>query len=322
MKYIKKPIVIEAFIYGVEPRPDWFNDKVTSNEIITYVGTDVRDSSEYYCEIKTLEGVMRGNCNDYIIKGVKGEVYACKPDIFKMTYELLSTQTDKKGNPLTYWGGLENNKQDLEEEIFNLEQALDIPSHLRFHNSKVDKVEKLAEISSELQEGTYTPQHKTTYKHGFIDGYNKSKEYFYTKQDLIDLVESLKNYTKESHTILGHDDREPIEFVDIFLQEISDDQDLSLDKEEGVWELGLEQELNKLPYTKHLDDGQYNDGQIAGFELGATWCYNKVNKFTISDDVLFEQATVAMEEVYGYGCETEIDAYFRGAKWILKQFKK
>jgi hypothetical protein len=44
-------------------------------------------------------------------------------------------------------------------------------------------------------------------------------------------------------------------------------------------------------------------------------------KFTISDEVLFEQATVAMEQIYGYGCETEIDAYFRGAKWILKQFK-
>jgi len=44
-------------------------------------------------------------------------------------------------------------------------------------------------------------------------------------------------------------------------------------------------------------------------------------KFTISDEVLFEQATVAMEQIYGYGCETEIDAYFRGAKWILKQLK-
>jgi hypothetical protein len=96
----------------------------------------------------------------------------------------------------------------------------------------------------------------------------------------------------------------------------------NLAKEEGVWELGLEQELNKLPYTKHLDDGQYNDGQIAGFELGATWCYNKINKFQISDNVLFEQATVAMEEIYGSGCETEIDAYFRGAKWILKQTNK
>lgn len=33
----------------------------------------------------------------------------------------------------------------------------------------------------------------------------------------------------------------------------------------------LQKELDKLPYTKHLDDGQYNDGKIAGFELGARW---------------------------------------------------
>ena len=91
MQYRKKPVVIEAFMYGIEPRPDWFNHKVTSNEIITYAGTDMRDSSEYYCEIKTLEGVMRGNCRDYIIKGVQGEIYPCKPDIFEMTYELAST---------------------------------------------------------------------------------------------------------------------------------------------------------------------------------------------------------------------------------------
>jgi hypothetical protein len=42
---------------------------------------------------------------------------------------------------------------------------------------------------------------------------------------------------------------------------------------------------------------------------------------TISDEVLFEQATVAMEQMYGYGCETEIDAYFRGLKWMQQQFK-
>ena len=33
----------------------------------------------------------------------------------------------------------------------------------------------------------------------------------------------------------------------------------------------LQAELDKLPYEKHLDDGQYNDGQQAGFELGARW---------------------------------------------------
>jgi len=86
-QYRKKPVVIEAFKYGIDNRPDWFNDKVTTNEIVTHVGYDLRSPEEFYCEIKTLEGVMRGNCGDYIIQGVKGEIYPCKPDIFEATYE-------------------------------------------------------------------------------------------------------------------------------------------------------------------------------------------------------------------------------------------
>ena len=87
--YRKKPVVIEAFQYGVDARPDWFCDKVTTNEIITHSGTDLRQPEDYYCEIKTLEGVMRGDCYDYIIQGVKGEIYPCKPDIFLATYEAV-----------------------------------------------------------------------------------------------------------------------------------------------------------------------------------------------------------------------------------------
>jgi hypothetical protein len=63
--------------------------------------------------------------------------------------------------------------------------------------------------------------------------------------------------------------------------------------------------------TSSLMDGTNSLNKIA----------NEQNKFTISDELLFEQATVAMDKIYGSGCETEIDAYFRGAKWILKQFK-
>jgi response regulator of citrate/malate metabolism len=76
--YRKKPIIIEAFIYWEENRPDWFCDKVTTNEIITFTT---------HCEINTLEGVMRAEIGDYIIKGIKGEIYPCKPDIFEQTYE-------------------------------------------------------------------------------------------------------------------------------------------------------------------------------------------------------------------------------------------
>lgn len=90
-KYRKKPVVIEAFRYGVDGWPDWFHDKHGANEIITFRGDESEgpfDHSEnIWCEINTLEGKMRGNCGDYIILGVKGEVYPCKPDIFEVTYE-------------------------------------------------------------------------------------------------------------------------------------------------------------------------------------------------------------------------------------------
>ena len=87
MKFRKKPVVIEAFRFGIDPSPEWFDTKITNNEIIIHVGIDLRNPSDYWCEIKTLEGIMRGNCGDYIIMGIKGELYPCKPDIFVETYE-------------------------------------------------------------------------------------------------------------------------------------------------------------------------------------------------------------------------------------------
>lgn len=81
--YRKKPVVIEAYCYNQQPhnyRPDWFSDRVTANVIITYPDHAI---------IKTLEGDMRADLGDWIIKGVKGEVYPCKPDIFAATYEAV-----------------------------------------------------------------------------------------------------------------------------------------------------------------------------------------------------------------------------------------
>ena len=42
-----------------------------------------------YIEIDTLEGTMRADLGDFIIKGVQGELYPCKPDIFEATYEIV-----------------------------------------------------------------------------------------------------------------------------------------------------------------------------------------------------------------------------------------
>jgi hypothetical protein len=91
-KYRKKPVVIEAFRMGIDPRPDWFQDEVTKNNITThYVASNHGEGpfnfKQTYCYINTLEGTMLGDYGDYIIKGIKGEIYPCKPDIFEATYE-------------------------------------------------------------------------------------------------------------------------------------------------------------------------------------------------------------------------------------------
>ena len=83
MKYQKRPIVIEAFCLGTDPIPGWFMDKVTSNEIVIFSSKHGRLD---FCVINTLEGAMEGKRGDWIIQGIQGEIYPCKPDIFEQTY--------------------------------------------------------------------------------------------------------------------------------------------------------------------------------------------------------------------------------------------
>lgn len=87
MKYRKKPVIIDAFHFGVDPYlPDWWMDALTRCDITTF-GNPWEHPE--YAEIKTLEGIMRADRNDYIIRGIKGEIYPCKPDIFEQTYEAV-----------------------------------------------------------------------------------------------------------------------------------------------------------------------------------------------------------------------------------------
>ena len=84
-KFRKKPVVIEA-VRLMEPAiPDdiayWCDGRVC--------GVGAVDQ-KVWIEINTLEGIMRANYGDWIIKGVKGEFYPCKPDIFEQTYEAMA----------------------------------------------------------------------------------------------------------------------------------------------------------------------------------------------------------------------------------------
>ena len=76
MKYRKKPVVIEAI--------QWNGNNL--NALTRFANSHIEFDNDLI-KIETLEGVMTANVGDYIIKGVKGELYPCKPDIFEMTYE-------------------------------------------------------------------------------------------------------------------------------------------------------------------------------------------------------------------------------------------
>ena len=84
MKYRKKPIVIEAVQYNDTEASVLEIMELTSNPDIK--ARSVRLTQDGI-NIDTLEGRMLASVGDYIIKGVQGEFYPCKPDIFELTYE-------------------------------------------------------------------------------------------------------------------------------------------------------------------------------------------------------------------------------------------
>ena len=93
-KYRKKPVVIEAYQWNnrrdnLEDAPEWLKkahalDRAEMRSFFVPMGSQ-------YAEIVTLEGRMRANPGDWIIQGVKGELYPCKPDIFEATYQPVDT---------------------------------------------------------------------------------------------------------------------------------------------------------------------------------------------------------------------------------------
>lgn len=96
-RYRKKPVVIDAVQYanneyadnpfGVRehPAPDWYVEAVQACEI----SPEFRSEDYWYLKINTLEGVMTASPDDWIIRGVAGELYPCRNDIFTATYETV-----------------------------------------------------------------------------------------------------------------------------------------------------------------------------------------------------------------------------------------
>lgn len=79
MKYRKKPVEIDAMTFTGE----------MDDDIELWLGSSFNSwlPSQQKLEIITLEGIITASAGDYVIRGVQGEFYPCKPDIFEQTYE-------------------------------------------------------------------------------------------------------------------------------------------------------------------------------------------------------------------------------------------
>lgn len=88
MRYRKKPVEIEAVFFNgeMEDMPLWLQENKDFQIITTKSGVPT------HATIETLEGKMTAQLGDYIISGVEGEIYPCKPNIFEMTYEKVEKE--------------------------------------------------------------------------------------------------------------------------------------------------------------------------------------------------------------------------------------
>ncbi len=85
-QFRKKPIIIEAWQFTEENLENGSLGPPVKAGMVT-IYRPHNGVGEVFAEVPTLEGIMTITMGDWIIKGVKGEFYPCKPDIFEMTYE-------------------------------------------------------------------------------------------------------------------------------------------------------------------------------------------------------------------------------------------
>ena len=119
-KYRKKPVIVEAVIWTGNNIDEVKELAKSAVENIIFVNNNLY--------IETLEGNMNVSVGDYIIKGIAGEFYPCKPDIFKETYETVSmvSDNDRTTVPMSEYRKLENKNKKLRNTINRLKRELEV----------------------------------------------------------------------------------------------------------------------------------------------------------------------------------------------------
>lgn len=151
MKYRKKSVVVEAI--------QWTGNNY--DEICKFTNINLKTANvdnDKFLLIPTLEGTMSAKVSDYIIRGLLGEYYPCKLDIFEKTYDLVDEETPKI--PTNDWLIRGISPEQLEQEKIEA-----------IHESvyKLGKAEAYKELVEKLKEKAYTYSDITGYQSTVVD---------------------------------------------------------------------------------------------------------------------------------------------------------
>ncbi|UWD47144.1 hypothetical protein NYR90_11365 [Clostridioides difficile] len=142
-KFKKKPVEVEAFRLGYDIEPEWF---IGNSRVCNFM-EEKCINGHVSCDLETLEGTMRANKGDYIIQGVKGEIYPCRADIFEMTYQKVE-YTATIENLTNYAENLEQRHRCVDEEK-NKESKLELSAKLKLDTK--DFEENIKSATKEIE---------------------------------------------------------------------------------------------------------------------------------------------------------------------------
>ncbi|AXU30003.1 hypothetical protein K9757_14300 [Clostridioides difficile] len=184
-KFVKKPVEVEAFKFDIDVEPTtWIRQEVERGNVWVEHSIDKAHTKLF---IRTLEGkIYQVNIGDYIIQGVKGEIYPCKADIFEMTYEKVE-YTATIENLTNYAENLERGHRYVDED-----------------NNKKNKLELSAKLeldTTDFEENIKSATKEIETLNEVVDRLEKKLNRIFAKENKVDIdsiVKQLEERLRES----------------------------------------------------------------------------------------------------------------------------
>ena len=157
----KKPIEIQAWHWRFSTEqaeePVWIRDALHRWPQLGSIAFEPHHPDGPRIAIATLEGVMTANPGDWIIRGVKGELYPCKPDIFGMTYERADAPSDRDALVAALAQAKHERDEARRNERWRVRDLHDVRTDRGFLRNRAERAERQRDQAIEALREIGTP---------------------------------------------------------------------------------------------------------------------------------------------------------------------